>query len=71
MTIRSGAGANTDVEAAAGEGTSPNGAPAEADVSDEKSDRREATLSVDSKDRDHTPGDNPDMNSHAIVSEKV
>ena len=59
------------MEAAAGEGTSPNGAQAEADVSDEKSARHEAALSMDSKDRDHTPSDNADMNPHATVSEKV
>jgi len=68
ITIQSGARASTDVEAATGEKTPSNGAPAE---SDEKSERREATLSVDSKDRDHTPGDNADMNPHGIVSEKV
>lgn len=71
LTIRGGARGNTDVEAAAGEGTSHNGASAEAEVSDEKSERHEATLSVDSKDRDHTPVDNTDDNSHAKVTEKM
>jgi hypothetical protein len=67
MTIQVGARASTDMEAAAGEGTPPNGAPAEAeaDITDEKSERHEATLSVDSKDRGHTPTDNADNNPHA------
>jgi EmrB/QacA subfamily drug resistance transporter len=73
LTIRAGARGNTDTEAAAGEGTAHNGASAEAeaDISDEKSERHEATLSVDSKDRDHTPVDNADEKSHAKAPEKV
>jgi hypothetical protein len=38
---------------------------------DEKSERHEATLSVDSKDREYMPIDNPDKNSCANASEKV
>ena len=54
MTIQ--ARARADTEAAAGEGSPPTeaSAGAEADISDEKSERHEATLSVDSKERDHT-----------------
>ncbi len=64
MTIQ--ARAMADTEAAAGEGTPPNEAPAEAeaDISDEKSERHEATLSVDSKDRDRTSTDSAVKNSH-------
>jgi hypothetical protein len=67
VTIQAGARANPDVEAAPGEGAPANGAPAEAeaDTSDEKSERHGTTPSVDFKDRDHTPSDN------VIVSDKV
>ena len=60
------------MEAAGGEGASPNGAPAETggDVPDERLEKHEAALSVDSKDRDHTPTDDADLNPHTIVSEK-
>ncbi|KAH9993769.1 MFS amino acid permease [Russula vinacea] len=70
LTIRGGARGNTDTEAAGGEGTSHNGASAEAEaeISDEKSEGHEANQSVDSKDRDHTPVDD---NSHAKTPEKV
>lgn len=61
------------MEAAEGEGASPNGAPSEAGggVPDERSEKHEAALSVDSKDRDRTPTDDADLNPHKIVSEKV
>lgn len=62
-----------DTEAAVGEGIPPTGASAEAeaDISDEKSERHEATLSVDSKERDHTSTDSADTHSHAGALEKV
>lgn len=62
MTIR--AGAKADTEAAAAEGSPPTGAPAEAeaDISDEKSERHEGTLSVDSKERDRKSTDSADKN---------
>ncbi len=65
MTIQ--ARARGDMEAAAGEGRPPTGAPAEAeaDISDEKSERHEATLSVDSKERDRTSTDSAGKNPHA------
>ncbi len=65
MTIQ--AGAREDTEAAAGEGTPPNGTPteAEADLSDEKSERHDATPSVDSIHRDHRSTENVDKNLHA------
>ncbi|KAN0112081.1 MFS amino acid permease [Russula decolorans] len=73
MTIQ--AHARTDTEAAAGEGIPPTEAPAEAeaeaDISDEKSERHEATLSVDSKERDRTSTDSADKNPHAGAQEKV
>ena len=71
MTIQ--AHARTDTEAAAGEGRPSTGAPAEAeaDISDEKSERHEATLSVDSKDQDRKSSDSADKNPHADAKEKV
>jgi hypothetical protein len=70
MTIR--AHAKADKEAAAGEGRPPTGTPTEAegDISDEKLEKHEATLSVDSKERDRTSTDSADKNSHA-GAEKV
>lgn len=63
MTIQ--ARGRADTEAAASEG--PNGAPAEAeaDISDEKSERHEATISVDSKEQDRKSADSADKNPHA------
>ncbi len=65
MTIQ--ARARGDTEAAAGEGRPPTGEPAEAeaDISDEKSERHDATLSVDSKERDRKSTDSADKNAHA------
>ena len=70
MTVQ--AHAKADTEAAAGEGRPPTGTPTEVgeDISDEKSERHEATLSVDSKERDRTSTDSADKNSHA-GAEKV
>lgn len=53
------------MEAAAGEGTPPTGASAEAeaDISDEKSERHEAMLSADSKERDRTSRDRTSTDS--------
>lgn len=65
MTIQ--ARGRADTEAAASDG--PNGAPAEAeaeaDISDEKSERHEATISVDSKEQDRKSADSADKNPHA------
>ncbi|KAF8503316.1 major facilitator superfamily domain-containing protein [Russula emetica] len=63
MTVQ--ARARADTEAAAGEERPPTGAPAEAEaeISDEKSERHEATLSVDSKERDRTSTDSTDKKS--------
>jgi hypothetical protein len=65
MTVQTRAG--VDTEAAAGEGRPPTETPAqaEADISDEKSERHEATLSVDYKGRDHTSTDSADKNPQA------
>ena len=70
MTIQ--ASTTTDTEAAAGEGSLPTEGPAEAeaDISDEKSERHEATLSVDSKERDRTSTDSTDKNPQAGAQEK-
>jgi hypothetical protein len=70
MTVQ--ARAKGDTEAAADEGRPPTGAPteAEADISDEKSERHEATLSVDSKERGRASSDSADKNAHA-GAEKV
>jgi hypothetical protein len=71
MTVQ--ARARADTEAAAGEGGPPTGAPAEAeaDISDEKSERHEPTLSVDSKERDRKSTDSADKNHHAGAYEKA
>lgn len=71
MTIQ--AHARGDTEAVAGEERPPTGAPAEeeADISDEKSERHEATLSVDSKERDRKSNDIADKSPHASSLEKV
>jgi hypothetical protein len=68
MTIQ--ASTTADTEAAAGEGSLPTEGPAEADISDEKSERHEATLSVDSKERDRTSTDSTDKNPQAGAQEK-
>lgn len=71
MTVQ--ARARADTEAAAGEGSPPTGAPAEAEagISDEKSERHEATLPVDSKERDRTSTDSAHKNHHASAYEKA
>jgi hypothetical protein len=46
-------------------------AEAEGDISDEKSERREATLSVDSKERGRTSSDSADKKSHEGAQVKV
>lgn len=65
MTIQ--APPRADTEAAVGEGRSPTGVPAEAeaDISDEKSEGHEATLSLDSKERGSSSSDSADKNPHA------
>ncbi len=65
MTIQ--AGAREGTEAAAGEGTPPNGTPteAEADLSDEKSEGHDATPSVDSRHRNDRSTESVDNNPHA------
>jgi hypothetical protein len=63
MTVQ--ARPRADTEAAAGEERPSTGAPAEAEaeISDEKLERHEATLSVDSKERDRTSTDSTDKKS--------
>jgi len=74
-TVKGGARASADVEAAAGEGASsvgtPTAAEVDADLSDEKSEVHNEALQADSKDRDRTPADTADQNTRADAPEKV
>lgn len=64
MTIQAHGKADTEAAAPPNE-ASAEAEEAEADISDEKSERHEATLSVDSKERDRKSTDSAYKNPHA------